>query len=118
MTHGNNSEIKANHENMTCLGRWVSEEYKPGLVSVIIPTYNRAHLIEETLNSVYGQTYRPIELIVVDDGSTDSTEDVLKVWKASHNTDMAFEITLIFNKKRGAPAARNSGVVNSHGEYI
>jgi len=44
------------------------------LVSVVIPTYNRAGLIIDALNSVYRQSYRPLEVIVVDDGSTDTTE--------------------------------------------
>lgn len=54
----------------TCHGRWMSEEYEPGLVSVIIPTYNRAHFLVEAMDSVWSQTYRPIELIVVADGSS------------------------------------------------
>src|SRR5262249_28950633 len=52
-------------------------EYQPALVSVIIPTHNRAGLISRCLESVASQSYRPIELIIVDDGSTDSTADVV-----------------------------------------
>ena len=46
------------------------------LISVIIPTYNRAHLLGETLDSVMAQTYQNWECIVVDDGSTDATDEV------------------------------------------
>lgn len=62
----------------TCHGRWMSPEYEPGLVSVIVPTFNRAHLIVETLDSVFAQTYRPIELLIVDDGSTDETAGLVR----------------------------------------
>jgi cellulose synthase/poly-beta-1,6-N-acetylglucosamine synthase-like glycosyltransferase len=61
-------------------GPWMREEYEPHLVSIIIPTYNRAHLIAETLDSVQAQTYRPIELIVVDDGSPDETAEAVEAW--------------------------------------
>ena len=50
---------------------WIPAEYEEGLVSVVIPAYNRADMIEDTLESVREQTHRPLELIVVDDGSTD-----------------------------------------------
>ncbi len=49
----------------TCHGRWMDPEYEEGLVSVIIPSYNRAHFITDAMDSVWNQTYRPIELIVV-----------------------------------------------------
>ena len=50
---------------------------KEPLVSVIIPTYNRAHLIGETLDSVLAQTYQNWECIIVDDGSSDDTDEVI-----------------------------------------
>jgi len=51
---------------------------KMPLVSVIMPTYNRAHLIAESLDCVLHQTYAQWECIIVDDGSTDNTDDILK----------------------------------------
>ena len=81
-------------------------------VSVIIPTYNRAHLIGRAIQSVLAQTYQDFEVIVVDDGSTDNTEEVVlnfgseKMRYIRHGTN------------RGVAAARNTGIRNARGEYI
>lgn len=80
------------------------------LVSVVIPTYNHAQFVGEAVDSVLAQTYRPIEVIVVDDGSTDSTADVL----ASY----ADKIQYIHQENRGLSAARNAGIARAKGEWI
>ena len=59
-------------------------------VSVIIPTYNRSALLREAVISVVEQTYRPIECIVIDDGSEDDTEIVCNEFKANPNDDFVF----------------------------
>ncbi len=102
----------------TCHGRWMSPEYEPGLVSVIIPTYNRAHFLVEAMDSVWNQTYRPIELIVVDDGSTDNTQEVLHDWARKSAADDQFRLRSFHQENKGAPTARNLGLIESHGEYI
>lgn len=81
-------------------------------ISVIIPTYNRAHLISRAIQSVLDQTYRDLEIIVVDDGSADNTEEVIKSFK---NEKIRY---LQHNKNKGASAARNTGIRASRGEYI
>ena len=53
------------------------------LISIVVPTYNRAHIILDSLNSVHQQTYRPLELIVVDDGSVDDTASVVQAWAST-----------------------------------
>jgi glycosyltransferase involved in cell wall biosynthesis len=97
---------------------WMSETGRAGLVSVIVPTYNRADLLRAALDSVYAQTYRPIELLVVDDGSTDSTPEVLRDWTRNHDEQEAFEVRTFRQSNSGAPAARNRGLIEAHGEFI
>lgn len=97
--------------------RWMSPEYKPGLASVIVPTFNRAHLILDSLTSVYGQSYRPIELLIIDDGSTDQTATVVEEWARKHRHD-DFQVKYFNQKNSGAPAARNLGLIESRGEFL
>lgn len=87
------------------------------LVSVVIPTYNRANLITEAIDSVWDQMYRPIECIIVDDGSTDNTPQVVADWKRKHETD-EFTVRLLRQENRGAPAARNRGMEIASGDFI
>lgn len=81
-------------------------------VSVVIPTYNRANFILETIESVRGQTYHDHEIIVVDDGSTDNTQEVLR------NFSEGNIIQYIYQPNHGESAARNLGISQSNGEYI
>ncbi len=83
---------------------WISDGYEPGLVSVVVPVFNREEKVIRTLGSVWSQTYRPIELIVVDDGSTDNTFEVLKNWGENHSRDEEF--TFIFSPKKFRSSCR------------
>ncbi|HBO28516.1 MAG TPA: hypothetical protein DIV44_14385 [Leeuwenhoekiella sp.] len=86
------------------------------LVSIIIPTYNRAHLIGETLDSVLAQTYTNWECIVVDDVSTDATDEVLVEYVAK---DSRFQYHhRPKDRPKGANACRNYGFELSKGEYV
>ncbi len=86
------------------------------LVSIIIPTYNRAHFIGETLDSVSRQTYLNWECIVVDDGSTDKTVELLQAYCRK---DTRFKYHLRpFNRAKGANACRNYGFEISNGMYV
>lgn len=81
-------------------------------VSVIIPTYNRAHLISRAIQSVLDQTYQDFEIIIVDDGSRDKTEQIVKNF---NDNRLRF---IRHNKNKGASAARNTGIKAAKGEYI
>ena len=99
---------------------WISEEYKEGLVSVIVPCYNRARIVVHTLESVWQQTYRPIELIIVDDGSTDDSREIVEEWaNARKNQGNNSIIIKIIHQDNGGPStARNTGVLACTGEFI
>jgi len=86
------------------------------LVSIIIPTYNRAHLIGETLDSVLAQTYTHWECIVVDDGSMDATDELLATYVEK---DSRFQYhNRPKDRPKGANACRNYGFELSTGEYV
>lgn len=82
------------------------------MVSVILPTYNRAQLVGRALRSVLDQTYRDFELIVVDDGSSDHTAEVVRSF-----ADPRIRY-LCHDENRGAAAARNTGIGAARGEYV
>src|SRR5437867_2660602 len=82
------------------------------LVSVVIPTYNSASYIVETIESVLGQTFRNFEIIVVDDGSSDHTRDLLQPYVESG------AIRYVYQDNRGPGAARNMGILSANGIYI
>lgn len=79
-------------------------------VSVVIPTYNNAQFVTQAVGSVLAQTYADFEVIVVDDGSVDSTQAVL----ASYSD----RINCIYQENKGPAAARNTGLLASQGDYL
>ncbi|MEC4685991.1 MAG: glycosyltransferase [Nitrospirota bacterium] len=81
-------------------------------VSVIVPSYNRAHLLVRALQSILNQTYRDFEVIVVDDGSTDNTEEIVRSFSALDIRYVRHE------SNKGEAAARNTGVLTAKGEFI
>lgn len=83
------------------------------LVSIIIPCYNKAQYLGETLASVAAQTYPNIEVIVVDDGSPDNTRVVVEEWQ-ERMTNLCY----LYQENAGPSAARNNGIRASHGTYV
>jgi glycosyltransferase involved in cell wall biosynthesis len=84
------------------------------LVSIVIPSYNHGRWIRQTLESVYSQTYRRLELIVIDDGSTDDSADSIRQSLAT----CPFPSRFVARENRGAHATINEGVALATGEYI
>jgi glycosyltransferase involved in cell wall biosynthesis len=80
------------------------------VVSVIIPTFNRSHLLEETLNSVLAQSFKDFEIIVVDDASTDGTQILLNKFSSLQ--------TIVLDVNQGVSYARNRGIEVAKGRYI
>ena len=85
-----------------------------GLVSTIIPVHNRAGLLREAVASVLAQSYRPIEIIIVDDGSTDDTPHVADMLAA----DPSGDISVVHQANRGQGLAREAGRLRAMGEFI
>ncbi len=84
------------------------------LVSVVVPSFNHARYIHRTLRSVFCQTYRNVEIIVIDDGSQDGSADLIR----EYLRDSPFPQRLIARENRGAPATLNEGVALAAGEFV
>lgn len=80
------------------------------IVSVVIPTYNQADLLEETLATVYAQTFTDYDIVVVNDGSTDDTEQRLRKY--------GDRLRVVTQDNRGIGAARNCGLAEAQGRYV
>ena len=81
----------------------------PQLVSVIVPVHNNGKFLEAALSSIFVQDYRPIEVIVVDDGSTDNSGAIARSFS---------DVRYYYQEKQGSAVARNNGIDNSSGELI
>ena len=82
----------------------------PPLISVVIPAYNAAAFLAPTLASVFAQDHRPIEVILVDDGSTDDTLAIASSWTPA--------LRVCRQDNAGPSAARNRGIAMAEGEYL
>lgn len=87
------------------------------LVSVIIPVYNRESYISETLLTIKNQTFRPLELIIVDNCSNDSTLDICRDFAVKESCN-GFSVKVVQEKRPGASACRNTGARAATGEWL
>jgi glycosyltransferase involved in cell wall biosynthesis len=83
------------------------------LISVVVPAYNAESFVGHTLTSILQQTYQNIEVIVIDDGSQDSTADIVKTFAKSDP-----RVILVTQSNSGVSSARNSGIYHSKGEFL
>jgi len=83
-------------------------------VTVLIPAYNAAHFLPTSIESALGQTYQDFEILVIDDGSTDNTREVVAVYVDKHPGKVRY----IFQENKGLAEARNTGIAQSQGEYL
>lgn len=81
-------------------------------VSIILPTFNRKHLLARSINSVLSQTYKEFELIVINDGSTDETDELMRNYRDKRIRYIRHQ------KNMGGPVARNTGILKALGSYI
>ncbi len=88
------------------------KNYVEGMVSIVMPSYNTGKYIKQSIESVLSQTYAKWELIIVDDGSTDNTHDVLKEFK-----DERIRV-FVNSKNSGAAVSRNKAIYEAKGEWV
>lgn len=81
------------------------------MISIVLPSYNRAHILPKAVESILRQTYKDFELIIVDDGSSDNTCEVVKSFDDNR-------IVYVRQENAGACVARNNGIDHARGEYI
>jgi glycosyltransferase involved in cell wall biosynthesis len=87
------------------------------IITIVIPVYNRAKRVQATLDSICRQTARPIDLVLVDNASTDNSLEVLEHWRDSVSAD-DFRVTILSEPTKGACAARNCGLAAVDSEWV
>lgn len=87
-------------------------------LSIVIPVYNRADRLPRTLQSVWEQDYRPLQLILVDNASTDRSLEVCRAFAAKHDNRGGFRVKVLQQPKRGAACARNRGLEHCDTPYV
>ncbi|MBN1257818.1 MAG: glycosyltransferase family 2 protein, partial [Planctomycetes bacterium] len=94
---------------------WLAGPGSQGLVSVITPAYNHGRFLGEMLESVMGQTYNPVEAVIVDDGSTDDTATVAQSLAKQYGEK---RIRFFQGKHQGSQKTRNRALAQCRGEFI
>jgi glycosyltransferase involved in cell wall biosynthesis len=85
----------------------------PGLISIIVPCYNQGMYLKETIQSALASSYRPVEILIINDGSTDNSLELAQELEAQHP-----EVRVLNQANAGVTKARNSGIAGALGEYL
>lgn len=93
------------------------EKEKDKEMTIIIPVRNREDSVAASLDSISAQAYRPLNLIIVDNGSTDRTPEIIKHWSEKHINDQ-FSIRIISEPRKGATSARNAGLKETETDFV
>ncbi|HEX6828170.1 MAG TPA: glycosyltransferase family 2 protein, partial [Burkholderiales bacterium] len=88
------------------------------LISVVVPVYNHSRYVRQCLDSVFDQTHRPLQLIVIDDGSTDGTPEIVREYLQRRGEVPGFEVLFRSRENRGAHATLNEGLEAATGEFL
>ena len=109
------TQLKNGQENKSkCkYGQANADDFDMELISVVIPTYNTGHLISDAVESVLNQSYRRVEVVVVDDGSTDNTRQVVAAI-----SDKDPRVNYVYQENKGLGGARNTGIYRARGDYL
>ena len=83
------------------------------LISIIVPVYNCAPFLDRLFTSLQRQSYKNIEIIVIDDGSSDNSWDIINIWKQKDKRILAYR-----QENQGVSTARNRGIEKAQGKYI
>jgi len=86
-------------------------------ISIIIPVFNQAEFLEESIESVYNQTQSAHEIIIVDDGSQDTSREIAERYMFKEFPGIESPVRVIHQVNKGLPAARNTGIMNATGDY-
>jgi glycosyltransferase involved in cell wall biosynthesis len=90
------------------------DNFDPALISVVMPCFNAAPFLQEAIDSVLAQSFPEVELIIIDDGSTDGSTEILQHFAHTHPN----RITVLYQSRVGPFAARNHGLAHARGNYI
>lgn len=108
------AKLRQDYDGWLTSRECVSEHDSEPLVSVVIPSCNHAVYIGEALDSVFAQTYRRLELIVIDDGSIDKSPDIIR----KKLRDCPFPFRFVVRDNQGAHATLNEAIRLAHGRFI